>query len=44
MSDPSQYHPPGRLRLLFLFLGDQVFEWLTALGWQPKEKRGSNGE
>lgn len=39
MSDPGQYRPPGRLKLLLMFIGDQVYEFLTAFGWQPKEKR-----
>jgi hypothetical protein len=39
VSGPGQYRPPGRLRLLVMFLGEQVYEFLTALGWQPKEQR-----
>jgi hypothetical protein len=36
----GQYRPPGRLKLLFMFLGDRLFEALITLGWQPKEERG----
>lgn len=43
MSGYGQYRPPGRLRLVLLFLGDQVYGLLTALGWQPKEHRSKDG-
>ena len=40
VSGNGQFKPPGRVKLLFLFLGDQLIEILMALGWQPKEERG----
>ena len=40
MSGNGQFKPPGRVKLLFMFLGDQLVEILMALGWQPKGERG----
>ena len=40
MSENSQFKPPGRVKLLFMFLGDQLVGILMALGWQPKGERG----
>ena len=36
----GQYRPPGKVKLLFMWLGDQLFEILMALGWTPKGERG----
>lgn len=33
------FSPPGRLRLLGLWLGDLLYGVLTSLGWQPREER-----
>jgi hypothetical protein len=33
------FTPPGRLRLLLMWLGDLVYGLLISLGWQPREQR-----
>ena len=40
MNGNGQFKPPGKVKLLFMFLGDQLVEILMALGWQPKGERG----
>lgn len=40
----GQFKPPGKLKLLLMFLGDQLFGFLMALGWQPKGERGDGKE
>lgn len=40
MSGNGQFKPPGKAKLLLMFLGDQLLGILMALGWQPKGERG----
>lgn len=40
-SGGGQYRPPGKAKILFMWLGDQVIELLMALGWEPKEERAN---
>lgn len=40
MSGNGQFRPPGKIKLLFMWLGDQLIGILMAFGWQPKGERG----